>query len=42
MDWFGELADAGAQHVIVDLKGAHEPDRLDLFGREVLPQPWDL
>ena len=37
VDWFGELADAGAEHVIVNLKGVHEPDRLDLFGRDVLP-----
>jgi F420-dependent oxidoreductase-like protein len=42
VDWFGDLADAGAEHVIVDLKGAHEPDRLDLFGREVLPHLHEL
>ena len=42
VNWFGELADAGAQHVILDLKGAHEPDRLDLFGAEVLPRLRDL
>jgi F420-dependent oxidoreductase-like protein len=35
---FGELADAGAQHVIVDLKGAHEPGRLEAFGRDVVPR----
>jgi len=35
---FGELADAGAQHVIVDLKAVHEPARLERFGRIVLPQ----
>ena len=39
---FGELADAGAQHVVVDLKSVHEPDRLELFGRAVLPQLRDL
>jgi len=42
VNWFGELADAGAQHVIVDLKRAHEPDRLDLFGADVLPRLRDL
>jgi F420-dependent oxidoreductase-like protein len=34
---FGELADAGAQHVIVELKSVHEPERLEAFGRDVLP-----
>ena len=42
VDWFGELSDAGAEHVIVDVKGAHEPERLDLFGRAVLPHLHDL
>jgi alkanesulfonate monooxygenase SsuD/methylene tetrahydromethanopterin reductase-like flavin-dependent oxidoreductase (luciferase family) len=35
---FGDLADAGAQHVIVDLKAVHEPERLEAFGRDVMPQ----
>ena len=39
---FGELADAGAQHVIVDLRAVHDPDRLELFGSGVLPQLRDL
>jgi len=39
---FGDLADAGAQHVIVDLKGVHEAGRLETFGRTVLPQLADL
>jgi F420-dependent oxidoreductase-like protein len=34
---FGDLADAGAEHVIVDLKGVHEPGRLERFGSAVLP-----
>ncbi|HEX5147598.1 MAG TPA: LLM class F420-dependent oxidoreductase [Candidatus Limnocylindrales bacterium] len=34
----GELADAGAQHVIVDLKSVHEPARLERFAGAVLPQ----
>ena len=42
VDWFGELADAGAEHIIVDLKAAHEPARLELFGRAVLPHLRDL
>jgi F420-dependent oxidoreductase-like protein len=42
VEWFGELADAGAEHVIVDLKAVHEPERLDLFGRDVLPHLRDL
>jgi hypothetical protein len=35
---FGDLSDAGAQHVIVDLRGVHEPGRLEAFGAGVLPQ----
>jgi len=34
----GELADAGAQHVVVDLKAVHEPARLERFASQVLPQ----
>jgi F420-dependent oxidoreductase-like protein len=34
----GELADAGAQHVIVDLKAVHEPARLERFASAVIPQ----
>jgi alkanesulfonate monooxygenase SsuD/methylene tetrahydromethanopterin reductase-like flavin-dependent oxidoreductase (luciferase family) len=34
----GELADAGAQHVLVDLKAVHEPARLERFASAVLPQ----
>jgi F420-dependent oxidoreductase-like protein len=33
----GELADAGAQHVIIDLTAVHEPERLDRFGSDVIP-----
>ena len=42
VDRFGDLADAGAQHVIIDLHGVHESDRLELFGRSVLAQLHDL
>jgi F420-dependent oxidoreductase-like protein len=37
VDRMGELFDAGAEHVIVDLKAVHEGDRLERFGRDVLP-----
>jgi len=38
VEWFGELGDAGAEHIIVDLKGVHEPARLERFTSTVLPQ----
>jgi alkanesulfonate monooxygenase len=38
VDRFGDLADAGAQHVIIDLKGVQESARLEAFGNDVLPQ----
>jgi F420-dependent oxidoreductase-like protein len=38
VDRFGELADAGAQHVIFSLRDAWDPARLELIGRDVLPQ----
>jgi len=34
---FGELADAGAQHVIFSLRDVHEVSKLELLGREVFP-----
>jgi F420-dependent oxidoreductase-like protein len=34
---FGDLADAGAQQVIVPLYGVHQPERLAAFGETVLP-----
>jgi len=37
VDRFGELSDAGAEHVIFELKDVHEPDRLERIGRDVLP-----
>jgi F420-dependent oxidoreductase-like protein len=42
VDRFADLADAGAQHVIVDLKAVHEPARLERFGRDVVPHLADL
>jgi alkanesulfonate monooxygenase SsuD/methylene tetrahydromethanopterin reductase-like flavin-dependent oxidoreductase (luciferase family) len=41
VDRFGELGDAGAQHVIFSVRGTHgvhDPDTLERIGREVLPQ----
>jgi F420-dependent oxidoreductase-like protein len=34
----GELADAGAQHVIVSVRRLAEPSRLERIGRDVIPQ----
>jgi F420-dependent oxidoreductase-like protein len=42
VDRFGELADAGAQHVILSLRNADDPANLDTFGRAVIPQLRDL
>jgi F420-dependent oxidoreductase-like protein len=39
---FGELADAGAQSVIVSVANVFETERLELMGREVLPQLRDV
>jgi F420-dependent oxidoreductase-like protein len=38
VDRFGELADAGAQHVIFALNGADDSSKLELIGRDVIPQ----
>ncbi len=37
IDRFAELNDAGAQHLIVELKDIHDPAYLEQLGREVLP-----
>ena len=42
VDRFGELWDAGAQHVIFNLADVHDPGNLDVIGRDVLPQLRDL
>jgi F420-dependent oxidoreductase-like protein len=34
---FGELADAGAQHVIFGVRGVHDLSKLELIGRSVIP-----
>jgi alkanesulfonate monooxygenase SsuD/methylene tetrahydromethanopterin reductase-like flavin-dependent oxidoreductase (luciferase family) len=38
VDRFGELADAGAQHVIFALDDANDTSKLELIGRDVIPQ----
>ncbi len=42
VDRFGELADAGAQHVIFALRDVWRPDALETVGRAILPQLRDL
>jgi F420-dependent oxidoreductase-like protein len=37
VDRFGALSDAGAQHVIFELKDVAEPDNLETVGRDILP-----
>ena len=38
VDRFGELADAGAQHVIFSLRDVEDPAHLETIGRDVIPQ----
>jgi F420-dependent oxidoreductase-like protein len=38
VDRFGELADAGAQHVIVGVHDVHDVTQLERIGRDVIPQ----
>jgi F420-dependent oxidoreductase-like protein len=38
IDHFGELNDAGAQHVIFNVRNVDEPGVLELIGRDVIPQ----
>jgi F420-dependent oxidoreductase-like protein len=37
VDRFGELADAGAQHVIFSVRNVADPRAIELLGRDVLP-----
>ena len=37
VDRFGELSDAGAEHVIIGARGLPDPAQLDLIGRDVIP-----
>jgi hypothetical protein len=38
VDRFGELSDAGAQHVIFNVKHVDDPAALETVGRDVIPQ----
>jgi alkanesulfonate monooxygenase SsuD/methylene tetrahydromethanopterin reductase-like flavin-dependent oxidoreductase (luciferase family) len=42
VDWFGELADAGAQTVIVSVAAVDDPAQLDAIGRDIIPQLREL
>jgi F420-dependent oxidoreductase-like protein len=42
VDHYGELADAGAQHILFSLRDAHDTDQLELLGSEVFPKLRDL
>ena len=42
VDRFGELADAGAQSVIFSVGNVFETERLEIIGRDVIPQLRDL
>jgi alkanesulfonate monooxygenase len=35
---FAELSDAGAEHVVVDVHGVHDPTVLETFGTSIIPQ----
>jgi hypothetical protein len=37
VDRFGDLADAGAQHVIFSVRDVWQTEKLELIGRDVLP-----
>src|SRR5262245_60995756 len=38
VDRFAELADAGAEHVVVDVHGVDDPAVLETFGTSIIPQ----
>jgi len=38
VDRFGELGDAGAQHVIVGVRDVHDVSNIEQIGREIIPQ----
>jgi F420-dependent oxidoreductase-like protein len=42
VDRFGELGDAGAQHVIVNVVNVNDPANIETIGRDVIPQLRDL
>ena len=38
VDRFGDLSDAGAQHIIIGMYGLPDPHAIELVGRDVIPQ----
>ena len=38
VDYYGELADAGAQHILFSMQDVHDTAGLELFGETVIPQ----
>jgi F420-dependent oxidoreductase-like protein len=42
IDRFGELSDAGAEHIIFELKDVHVPEYLDTVGRDIIPALHEL
>jgi F420-dependent oxidoreductase-like protein len=38
VDRFGELGDAGAQHVIIGVRDVHDVSNIEQIGREIIPQ----
>jgi F420-dependent oxidoreductase-like protein len=42
VDRFGELSDAGAEHIIFGVRDNHVPANLETLGRDVIPQLRDL
>jgi len=42
VDRFGELSDAGAQHLIFSVDDVDKPENLEAIGRDVIPQLRDL
>jgi F420-dependent oxidoreductase-like protein len=38
IDRFGELGDAGAQHVIIGVREVHDVSNIERIGREIIPQ----
>jgi F420-dependent oxidoreductase-like protein len=38
VDYYGELADAGAQHVLLGVRDVYNTETLELFGETVIPQ----
>ena len=41
-DLFGELGDAGAQHILFSVRDVWETDKLELLGSTLIPQLRDL